>query len=76
MTPFISDPAIQSIQSPAILLCMCLTDLHATFSQSTESKQNGYNADRQLHHQKQNQCGQEAVNQELRSAKRDRRTTI
>ncbi len=40
---FISDPAIQSpkstyILSPTISLCMCLTDLHTTFSQSIESK--------------------------------------
>ncbi len=78
---FISDPAIQSPKStyflsPTISLCMCLTDLHTTFSQSIESKQDGYNADRQLHHQKKNQCGQESIDQELRAAKRDRKTTI
>lgn len=49
---------------------MYLTDLQATFCQSTESKQNGHNADRQLHYQKKNQGGQEAINQELRPPKK------
>lgn len=42
--------------------------MQASFSQHAESKQNGDDADDQLHHQEQHQRRQQAVNQELNSA--------
>lgn len=46
--------------------------MQASFSQNTESKQNGDDADGQLHHQEQHQRSQKAVNQELNPAHKQR----
>lgn len=48
------------------------TNMQAAFSQYAESKQNGDDADDQLHHQEQHQGSQQAVNQELNSAHNQR----
>lgn len=46
--------------------------MQASFSQNTQSKQNGDDADDQLHHQEQHQGSQQAVNQELNPAHNQR----
>lgn len=46
--------------------------MQASFSQNAESKQNGDDADDQLHHQEQHQSSQQAVNQQLNSAHKQR----
>lgn len=44
------------------------TNMQASFSQNAESKENGDDADGQLHQQEQHQRSQNAINQELNAA--------